>query len=128
MREIFFKSSLHKERFLKAMQETDKIYDGKLDQEYSAALIILTADLFMWNKTRSYVDSQFIGIEEILHEVDLSGGQGVLVTLAGNLFNNQQHLDPLELLRLDGSNYNVAIAALHLRRDSYHVDDFKGEQ
>ena len=45
MRDIFFKSPQHKERFVATMQRLGKIYDGAFDPEYAAAVYILTADL-----------------------------------------------------------------------------------
>jgi len=121
---IFFKSADHKRRFITMMGQIGKIYDGNLDPEYSAALYILTADTGTWKKVSGYVDRDGIEIDTILEEVDLSSGHAVLVRLAGNLFNNQQHLDPLEFLRLDEDNFQVALAALKLRRYSMQMGNF----
>jgi hypothetical protein len=120
---IFFKSAAHQQRFLTAMQSIGKVYGGRLDQEYGAALYILTADAGIWRSARAYVERHAIDIEAMLEEVDLSGGSSVLVKLAGNLFNSEQHLDPVELMRLDDSNFQVALSALQVRRASLRVDD-----
>lgn len=120
---IFFKSDEHKMRFLATMQAIGKVYKGKLDQEYSSALFILTASRATWEKAQSYVNRDGIDIETMLKEVDFSGGYSVLIKLAGNLFNNEQHLDPLELLRLDDSNFDLALDAIRLRRHSMHVGE-----
>jgi hypothetical protein len=120
--ETFFKSDSHKTRFKDAMEEFGKVYDGiKYDREYAAAFYILTADLATWQKTygSGYISRHGIQIEEILQDVDFSGGHAVLIRLAGNLFNNQQHIDPLEFLRLDESNFYVALSAIIIRRDGY---------
>lgn len=122
---IYFKSPKHKQRFHTAMLQIDKIYSGKLDQEYGAALYILTCDAGIWQRVQPYVERHAIDIEAILAEVDLSGGYSVLVQLAGNLFNEQQHIDPVEFMRLDESNFNVALAALQIRRASLPVSEIE---
>lgn len=119
---MFFKSTGHKERFLTAIESIGKIYDnGKIDQEYGAALYILTSEHFLWQQAQMYVSRHGISIETLLKEVDLSGGYSVLVKWAGNLFNGHVHIDPVELMRLDNSNYKVALAALEIRRTVYHT-------
>lgn len=116
MAEIFFKSPEHKQRFVTTMQQIGKIYDGKLDPEYGAAVYILTADLSTWNKANSYVSCEGIDIPALLEETYFSGGYSVLIRLAGNLFNSQIHIEPIDLLRLDEGNFNVALTSLKLRR------------
>jgi hypothetical protein len=123
-RRIFFKTAEHQQRFLRAMQQIGKINAGKLDPEYAAALYILTADAGTWRKASEYVSRHGIDVKTMLDKVDFSSGYIVLIRLAGNLFNNQQHLDPLEFLRLDERNFHLALTALILRRSSFLVDDF----
>src|SRR5262249_8740189 len=91
-----FKSEEHKQRLLATLQRIGKIYGGRPDPEYAAALYILTADASTWNKAKDYVDRDGIDIAAMLEEVDFSSGYIVLIELAGNLFNNNQHIDPLE--------------------------------
>jgi|SRR6266567_2409330 len=111
-----FKSDEHENRFKGVMQQTGKIYNGRYDAEYAAALYILTADPSTWNKAQEYVSHSGIDFSGMLEDIDFSGGYSVLILLAGNLFNGQQHLDPLEFLRLDDVNFELAIAAIKLRR------------
>lgn len=125
MGNIFYTSEAHQARFLAALQQIGKVYDGKADQEYSAALYILTASHSTWEKAQNYVIRDGIDFEALLEDVDFSGGYGVLIQLAGNLFNGNQHLDPLELMRLDDRNFIVALNALQLRRVSMHLDDLR---
>ena len=118
--EISFKSPAHKQRFIETMQEIDKIYGGKYDQEYSSAIYILTADFTIWQKASDYVSGQGIRFTNMLKDVDFSGGHGVLIQLAANLFNGDEyHCDTSELMRLDSSSFNIAMDAICLRRDSY---------
>lgn len=126
MASIFFKSAEHKGRFVAAMQKIGKVYaDGRMNSEYAAALYILTADFSTWEKTKGYVDSDSIDFSAILEEVDFGGGYSVLIKLAGNLFNSLTLIDPIEFLRLDEGNFNVALSSLKVRRYGMRVDDFK---
>ena len=123
---IFFKSAAHKTRLLEAMRRTGKIDGGKFDQEYGAAMYILTADTSTWEKARDYVSSSGILFEEMLQELDWSGGYGVLIKWAANLFNEHAaNINPVELMRLDENNFRVALSALVVRKYSLRVDDFK---
>jgi hypothetical protein len=122
MTNIFFKSAQHKERFVSTMQRLGKIYESTFDPEYAAAIYILTADLSTSQKSSEYMGCHGIDFDTLLKEVDFSGSYSVLIELAGNLFNGQRHIDPLEFLRLDGGNFNVAITALLLRRNGYRVE------
>ncbi len=126
MSELFFQGADHKRRFLAAMQRIGKVYDGKLDPEYGAALYILSAEVGTWNKAQRYVDRDGIDFETMLQEVDFSGGYQVLIQWAGNLFNEQQHIDPIEALRLDERNFEIALSALRIRRGGLRLGNFKG--
>ena len=126
---MYFTSEGHLLRFLTAVQQINKIYDGKIDQEYGAALYILTSDRVLWQKTRSYVSHWGLSFEDIFQEVDLSGGYGVLVHLAGNLFNGRTTpCDAVELMRLDGCNFQVALTALRIRRAMLTLEQVKEEE
>lgn len=125
---VEFKSTEHKDRFLKIMQDLGKVWledNNKLDPEYGALLYVLTAHLGTWEKSRGYVKRHGIDIEGLLQEVDFSGGDTVLIQWAANLFNNQQHIDPVQLMRLDESNYRIALTALTLRRYSFRLAHFE---
>lgn len=122
---IFFKSLEHKKRFVEGMQRIEKIDSGKFDPEYAAALYILTADLATWEKAQEYVGHDSINIPKMLEEVDFSSGHAVLVHWAGNLFNSGVHIDPIEALRLDESNFEVALCALRIRRYGMQLSAFE---
>jgi hypothetical protein len=113
---MFFTSETHRQRFTQVMEQIGKVYDGKLDPEYGAAIYVLTATGGTWDKAGSYVDRDGIDFETMLEEVHFSSGYRTLILLAGNLFNGNQHLDPLEFMRLDEANFKVAVTALTLRR------------
>jgi len=121
MPDIFFVSEEHKTRFLASLAQIGKIYNGTPDTEYAAALYILTSDLFTWNEVSRYVSRDGISIKGMLKKVHLSSGEAVLVKLAGNLFNGNEHLDPLEFIRLDEANFTIALTSLKLRREGLHL-------
>lgn len=127
MTNIFFKSAAHKALLITAMRQIGKIYGENLDQEYTAALYLLTSDQATWEKAQEYVDSTGIDFNAMLKEMDLSGGYGVLVSLAGNLFNAQTELTPIELMRLDDKHFTLALTALKLRRYSLRISDLESE-
>lgn len=118
---ISFKTPEHEDRFITAMQRMRKIYNGKFDPEYAAALYVLSADVSTWNKAQEYITGDGIDIPLLLEEEDFSGGYSVLILLAGNLFNNQVHIDPVELMRLDENNFQIALGAILLRRNGYSI-------
>lgn len=117
---VFFKSAGHKQRFLNIMQQLGKVYGGKYDEEYAAALYILTSALGIWEKAEGYVDRSGIDFDVMLGEEHFTTGQAVLIRLAGNLFSGDQHVDPHEFYgTLDDENFVVALEALQLRRHGY---------
>lgn len=123
---IFFKSDGHRARFIQIVHDLGKINDGKYDQEYGAALYILTADAGTWERTREYVDPFVIDFDLMLEEVDFSGGYNRLVRLAGNLFNSGQHIEPVEVCTgLDTANFLVALTAMQLRRDAIAASEIE---
>jgi len=124
---IFFKSGEHKARFLAAVQKLDKLWDGsKIDQEYGAALYILTIDQWTWESVQEYVSKSGIRFDLILENIHLSTGYAVLIKLAANLFGHLTiHCDPVAFMILDQGNFNVALAALLIRRNVYRMQDFE---
>lgn len=121
---IFFTSPEHKAGFITAMQGLRKVYEGKLDPEYGAAIYILTSSAATWDKASEYVERDGIDFEALLAEVDFSGAYSNLIRLAGNLFNGRTACSPVELYRLDNINFQIAMTALQMRRSSLPMDDF----
>ncbi len=123
---ILFKKPEHKQRFVAAMQAIGgKIYRGTYDPEYGAALYVLTADASTWQKARDYVSCHGIDFGALLEDLDWSGGHRALLQWAANLFNEQAaQCNPVELMRLDESNFHVALSALLIRRYGLQASDF----
>jgi Family of unknown function (DUF6075) len=122
MADFFFTSPRHKAGFLTTMQALRKIYEGKLDPEYGAAIYILTSSASTWDKASGYVERDGIDFDGLLAEVDFSGAYSNLIRLAGNLFNGQTACSPVELYRLDDRNFAIAMTAFQIRRASLRVD------
>lgn len=129
MTTTFYTSDAHKARFLASLQQLEKVYDGKIDQEYGAALYVLTSSHSTWEKARGYVSHNGIDFEALLKDVDFSDAYSVLIHWAANLFNSHAaHCDPVELMRLDERNFTVASIALQMRRTSLPLDDLQEKE
>lgn len=121
---IYFKTEGHKQRLVQALQEMDITPErGRYNSEFAAPLYILTADQSTWLKVRDYIEGDSIRFRAILDEVDFGGGYSVLINLAAHLFNSSFHVEPIEFLRLDPYNFEVAMSALRIRRDGLYVSE-----
>jgi hypothetical protein len=117
--EIVFQGAEHQRRFLAAVRHLGKVDEGnKIAPEYGAALFVLTAHLDTWNAVQNYVGPDGIFFRKMLRDLDWSGGYRVLLKWAANLFNEQAaHIDPVQLMRLDAWNFEIALSALRIRRE-----------
>jgi hypothetical protein len=120
---IFFKSTEHKECFVQAMQRIKRIYDGRYDNSYGAAVYILTSDYATWSKAEGYVEHTDINIEKMLAENDWSGGYRRLVKFAGSLLGEQE-VNLAEIIDiLDNGNFKVMMTSILIRRHGLRVAD-----
>lgn len=124
MSKSIFVSQDHQQRFVKAIEQIGKVDGGKIDPEYGSALYILCADAATWNKAEEYVSPDGIEFDEMLSEMDFSGGYSVLIHLAGNLFNNHLQVEAVDIpTRLDENNFQIALQAIRLRRCGLRLSD-----
>jgi hypothetical protein len=115
---IYFTDEEHKKRLLSALEEIGCLANhGRYNSEYAAPLYILTSKESTWLKTHDYIEGDSIRFRAILDEVDFGGGYSVLINLAAHIFNSQFHVEPIEFLRLDPYNFEVAMSAIRIRRD-----------
>lgn len=126
---MHFASEEHKARFLEKIQRIDKVEAGKVDPEYGAAVYLLSCMPSVWEKTRAYVRRDGIPFGTILLEEHFSSSELAMVQLAGNLFNlGITEASPVDLVILDGRNFEVALAALRFRRDGASIDAAESRQ
>ena len=89
--EPVFGSEAHRQRFEEAVKENGIGFSGQ-----TAALFLLTADLFLWSKAKSAVVSGSIDFSSIrIHGVDLDGY--VLFHTAKDLYKGTKHISLSEL-------------------------------
>ena len=125
MAKFYFTSDDHKRRFLEMMRALGKIDGGKFDQEYGAAVYLLTSSAGTWEKASNSVSRSGIEFEALLSEVDWSGAYSSLIMLAGNLFNERTNCNLVDLpSRLDDRNFAVAMTAFYIRRHSWPESEF----
>src|SRR5579859_113503 len=128
---IFFQSEGHKTRFLTVIRRIGKVYAGKLDPEYAAAVYVLSSDLGTWERAESYVSRRGILFEKLLEQVDFSSGYRALIMVAADLFNEQwsEHSLHASLVdvacTLDEPNFRVAMNAFKLRRYNLPISQFE---
>jgi hypothetical protein len=121
MTETIFTSPEHRHRFGEAIQRLGKIDSQGIDLEYGAALYVLTASSGTWDRAKSYVASGGIDFEGMLGP-HWSEGYVVLIQWAAGLFNGSMKIDPSDLMRLDEKNFELALAALKIRRYGLRLD------
>lgn len=120
---IFFKSPEHKECFVEAMKRIGRIYDGRYDESYGAAIYILTSGDNTWSKAKGYITHDHIDIEKMLKEQDWSGGYRRLVKLAGSLLGDQE-VNLSEIINvLDNNNFKVMTTSILIRRHGLYADN-----
>lgn len=125
MPDLFFTEPEHKQRWLTAMQQIGKVYDGKIDPEYGAALYLLTADEIRWHVAERFVAHTGIDVDSILFVASFSSGEVIMVKLAGNLLNGNESISPREFTRLSEYNFRLALDAIKLRFYGGRAEDFE---
>lgn len=90
----------------------------------------MTADLSTWDQAQAYITHNGIYFKNLLKKGRFGGAYSNLIKLAANLFNGYLDVEekppfsPLELYRLDDSNWNVAMSAFIIRRYNWHIAAF----
>nr|WP_319489912.1 hypothetical protein [uncultured Caproiciproducens sp.] len=93
--QMLFRNAEHKKRFQSICKSG---LFPKLEESYgyAAAIFLLSADAFVWSKTKSCVDSQLIHFEAIrIHGVDLDGY--AIFHMAKELYSGKEHITVSEL-------------------------------
>lgn len=128
---MFFKSDDHRQTFAESLQAMGKVFRGRIDAEYGAALYILTMNEEMREKSHNHIREGGFFFAEMLEQEDFSSGYATLVKLARDLFTGSHYEDAplhvIEFMNLDERNYAVAMTAIQIRRNSSPLADVEKE-
>lgn len=107
-------------RYKAALREYSEARRGtEPDREWKAMLLIVTAVGSLWRKVRPYIEFERGNafLDRARQEVDLTGGEALLIDLARNLFDGGAQVDLARLAdTLDGTLWPVVLEALTLYR------------
>lgn len=107
-------------RYRGALREYSEARRGtEPDRHWKAMLLIVTAAPTLWEKVQPYIDfaAGSAYLDQLRQEVDLTGGEALLIDLARNLFNRGAEVDLAGLAdTLDGTLWPVVLEALALYR------------
>ena len=93
--QMHFRNAEHKKRF-QSICKSGLFPKIEESYGYAAAIFLLSADAFVWSKTKSCVDSQLIHFEAIrIHGVDLDGY--AIFHMAKELYSGKSHISVSEL-------------------------------
>lgn len=110
----------HQQRYTAALEAYRFQRRGtKPDAHWRAMLLIATATEGLWAKVEPYLEIRLgnAWLGRLCEEVDLSGGERRLMSLARNLFAGEGTVDVSDLINtLDDDMWQVAIEAVKIRR------------
>ena len=120
---INFINDKHRTRFYEAIKPHVYLQNNQqfCDQEYGAALLLLTSPL-LWQFAEAYIQDHRIDFDGLLQAGYLSSSEALMIKLAGNLFNGQLSVDPVEFGIFDPDNFELAITAIQLRYKPFRID------
>lgn len=118
---IEFLTPAHQRNYLEAASQLQ--FTGRLPADWTACLYLMTASDSVWRMIRKHVNLQRHEIEwRKVRKLTLSSGEMFLMNLAQQLYNNSGEVDLSALWEtLDDQNYQLAIRALHVRRQGARV-------
>lgn len=128
---IVWKGAGHKQRFLEAIREINKIDpDGSIDVYYGAAVYMLSFDEHVWSQAKHYISEHGIKFVEMINNMDLTSGSKYIVYVAATIFNQELNKDlgmsPGEIpAQAREDEYQLAISAFHIRHYGLKLDDLK---
>lgn len=92
--------------------------EGEIDLEYGTALYILTGMSSAWSRLERFLNRMDIDFPGMM-SAGLSSGETLMVALAWNLFNANDHpmLSPVDLVtRVDDGMFELVVNGLYLRK------------
>lgn len=112
-----FLNRTHSKKFQEIRSSMAEQYRN--NKEYLSIVFIMAGDDEVFRKMNPYFDTKegMLSSDEMFEKEDFSGGIKVLAKLAVHLFNNNETVDPLDLVgTLDDERLQLAINAILLRR------------
>jgi hypothetical protein len=114
---IQFVNSDHQHKFQEVRSEMAEHYRN--NKEYLSVVFIMSGDDEIFRKMNPYFDTKrgLLHSKKMFEEQDFSSSINVLAKLAVHLFNNNETVDPLDLVgTLDDERLQLAINAILIRR------------
>lgn len=112
-----FLNQNHATKFQEIRSEMAEHYRN--NKEYLSVVFIMSGDVECFSKMNPYFDTKegLFSSKEMFEEQDFSNGIKILAKLAVHLFNNNETVDPLDLVgTLDDERLQLAINAILFRR------------
>lgn len=121
---LYYVDQEHKKNLKSLIEKTNKIYsDGIVDNYYLVAYYVLCSSAEMRAKALKYINQDGIDFDGIRQQ-DFSSGYKILLDLAEELFNHGANASVSNITdRLDEDNFNLAIQAIKLKRESIKFTD-----
>lgn len=127
---MYFLSEQHLENFREAVGLIPDAVDGntgRISAYYGGSLFLLTGLESSWSRLRPFCTG-YIDCESMLDGLPLSGGERLVVRLAGNLYNGGFWVgSPLDLVsELDEDCFQLCLSAIEIRRARAYYDSERG--
>ena len=121
--------SSHAERLESALHMAGAIRDnGTVNTDFGASLYILTGLPSVYDRVQQYIHNGWLDFGPMLR-MALSGGEKILVELAGNLYNGSFFIGytPEDIVsQCDSDMVELAVTAIWLRKQKLHYSEVCG--
>jgi hypothetical protein len=107
----------HEKEFFSIREEAAELYRN--DKEYMSVAFLMAGNEELKEKMKPYFDMQdgFLDSKAMFEKEDFSTSLQVMAKLAVHLFNNNETVNPLDLIGyLDEFNFELALQAIKCRR------------
>lgn len=122
---MIFTSEEHAEKWAEAISRADAHRDDDtVKSDYAASLFIITGVPGLYDRVKEHIHGGWIDFDAML-DMWLSGGERVLVALAGNFYNGGFFEDytPFDIVKqCDAGATELAARALWLRKQTVNVN------
>lgn len=123
---MLFRDDDHAKRWADAVDRAGALRDDNIVKaDFAASLYILTALPGMYQRVKQHIHKSWIDFDPMLTELGLSGGERILVALAGNLYNGRYFhgYTPLDIVgNCDIETVHVAVNAILMRKQRVNIN------